>query len=335
MGNVNSSFLISLSIIALGFIAKISGIVKERDGDGIAKIILNFTPPAVVITAFSSMTIDYSYLLLVGICVVYGILMTVLALFIFRKRERKERGMLSMLVPSFNIGLFAYPLVEMIWGNAGLKYFGMFDMGNAFIVFGTNYILASTFSKGEPDINIKRIFFMMFRSVPFLAYIITLLTIVTHIALPAFFLDITKIVSRANMPLSLLLLGIYLSFNFDGASWKKMFHVIALRYGIGLCTGICLYILLPFDTMFRITVLLGFSLPISLAVIPYSVEFGYDTKFVGTVNNISILLSYIVVWIAIVVAGERKCFVEITIYHYGKEVHVCSVLKYLRLVLAL
>ena len=40
-----------------------------------------------------------------------------------------------MIVPGFNIGLFAYPLVEGIWGQEGIKYFGMFDMGNAFIVF--------------------------------------------------------------------------------------------------------------------------------------------------------------------------------------------------------
>lgn len=304
MTDVNNSFFTALTIIVLGFIAKKSGLVSERDGNGIAKIIFNFTLPAVVINVFSSITIDFSHILLVVISIVYGLAMTALALFVFRNKKRKERGMLSMLVPSFNIGLFAYPLVEMIWGNNGLKYFGMFDMGNAFIVFGTNYILASSYSKSKSEFNVKHVVGLMLRSIPFLSYIITLLLIIMHLSLPAFFLQITNTISKANMPLSLLLLGIYLSFDFDGASLKKMIQVIVLRYGIGLCVGILLYIVLPFGPMFRITLLLGFCLPISLAVIPYSVEFGYDTRFVGTVNNVSILLSYCIVWGAVLLVGK-------------------------------
>ena len=42
--------------------------------------------------------------------------------------------------------------------------------------------------------------------------------------------------------------------------------------------------------------LIGFILPISFTVIPYSVEFGYDTKFVGTVNNLTIVISFLLMW---------------------------------------
>jgi predicted permease len=299
MNTVNSSFLISLSIIACGFFAKKIGIVKEHDGDSIARIVFNFTLPAVVITAFSTIVIDFSLIMLMIISVLYGLGMTALALTMFRKRNRKEKGMLSMLLPSFNIGLFAYPLVEMIWGTEGLTHFGMFDMGNAFIVFGTNYVVASIYSDDNARVDYRKCVLRAFRSVPFMAYIVTLTFVILHIPFPPFFLGVTGVIAKANMPLSLLLLGIYLSFNFDTATWKKMAQVITVRYGVGLCVGICLYLFLPVNEMLKITVLLAFSLPISLAVVPYSVEFRYDSKFVGTINNVSIVLSYCIMWIAI------------------------------------
>ena len=56
-------------------------------------------------------------------------------------------------MPGFNIRLFAYPLVEAIWGLEGLKYFGMFDMGNSIIVFGVCYIFTSVYSAEGVGIN--------------------------------------------------------------------------------------------------------------------------------------------------------------------------------------
>ncbi|MBN2544146.1 MAG: AEC family transporter [Spirochaetes bacterium] len=299
MTNINLSFLISLIIIALGFTAKKTGIVKETDGEGISRIVFNFTLPAVVISTFGNIKIDYSILFLPLICVLYGLLMTFLALFVFRKMQKKEKGTLVMLSAAFNIGLFAYPLVEMIWGQEGLKHFGMFDMGNAFIVFGSNFIIASIFAQGEAKIDFKKLVLKVLSSIPFLAYIMSLTLAILQVPIPAFFLDITKVIAKANMPLCLLLLGIYLSFDFDKSTLKKMISVILMRYSIGIITGIIMFFFMPFDPLFKITLLLGFSLPVSLAVLPYSVEFGYDSKFIGTVSNATIIISFILMWTAV------------------------------------
>ena len=72
--------------------------------------------------------------------------------------------------------------------------------------------------------------------------------------------------------------------------------VLALRYAIGLIIGIALFFILPLNDMFRYTVLLGLILPIPLSVLPYAVEFDYDRKFVGTVSNITILISFALLW---------------------------------------
>jgi len=132
---------VSLVIIALGYLAKRFYVVKESDGDGLSRIVLNFTLPATVITVFSTIQIDKSLFLMPFMNIMYCILLASVAFIIFRKQPREEKGMLTMQFASFNIGLFAYPLIEATWGSNGLKYFGMFDMGNSLMTFGAAYVI--------------------------------------------------------------------------------------------------------------------------------------------------------------------------------------------------
>jgi predicted permease len=60
MGNINWQFLLSMLIIALGYVTKRIGLVTEKDGEGIAKVIFNFSLPALVINTFSTMKVETS-----------------------------------------------------------------------------------------------------------------------------------------------------------------------------------------------------------------------------------------------------------------------------------
>jgi predicted permease len=213
--------------------------------------------------------------------------------------DKKKKGMYIMLLSGYNIGLFAYPLIEMIWGANGLKYFGMFDIGNAFIVFGSNYIIASIYANNNSNVNVKRVFKKMFKSVPFIAYILALIISLLPITLPNIFIVLTENISRANMPLSLLLLGFLLSFNFKKDELFKIFQLLSIRYLLGIIIGVSLYIFMPFDELFKSVLLIGTLLPVSMAVIPYSIEFNYDKKFIGTVNTATIIISFIFIWLSV------------------------------------
>lgn len=296
MENINSQFILSLSIIALGYLFKRFNVIKEKDGESMARIIFNITLPSLIINTFNSMKLDFSLIYLTLGSFIFGILMSLVGVFVLKKEARTLRGTLAMLIPGFNIGLFAYPLVESIWGNNGLKYFGMFDMGNALIMFGVCYVIANYFSPNEANINFKSIIKKLFTSIPLMTYIITLIINLCGLHYPSTLIDISKIISKANMPLSLILLGVYLNFSFDKSYWKNIIKVLSLRYIIGLAVGVSLFLLLPFDSLFRYTLLIGFILPIGSAVIPYAIQFNYDEKLVGTLCNITIVVSFIMIW---------------------------------------
>jgi predicted permease len=65
---------------------------------------------------------------------------------------------------------------------------------------------------------------------------------------------------------------------------------------LALLTGIGLFYFLPFDKLYRTIVLIGLVLPVGLTVIPFSDEFGYNTRFAGAIANYSILISFVLMW---------------------------------------
>lgn len=297
MDNFNEQFLFSISIIALGYILKRFDIIREREGEGMTRIVLNVTLPCLIIVSFSDMVIQPSLLFLSLVAVIYGVFIALVGLFVFRGNQRQTKGMMTMVLPGFNIGLFAFPLVEGIWGTEGLKYFGMFDVGNSLVVFGVSYIIATYFAAGDVKPDYRQVGKKISKSIPLLTYVGVMMLTLFNLRLPEYVLDVSGIISQANMPLSLLVLGIYLNFQFDKSNLKLVGKYLAYRYGIGLAVGLGFFWLLPMGEMVRYTLLVGLLLPITTTTLAYSVEFGYNTRLIGTLSNMTMIISFILLWI--------------------------------------
>lgn len=296
MDGFNQQFIFSILIIGLGYLVKQTNILKAQDGEGLSRIIFNITLPSLIIVTFHDIRIDTSLFILVIVAIIAGFILAFIGILVFRKEQNNTKGMLIMMIPGYNVGLFAYPLVEGIWGAEGIKYFGMFDVGNAFIVFGLSYLLGSYYTSDEVKVTTKEIIVKLVTSIPLMTYIIVFLLNIIHIPLPNLLIETTSIISSANMPLSLLLLGMYLNFTFHKEYLSIVSKFLLVRFGIGLIIGIALFMWLPFEEMIRSTLLIGLILPIPVSALPYAVEFGYDKRFVGTVTNITILLGFVLIW---------------------------------------
>ena len=296
MSNFNDQFIFSIIIISLGYLLKRCNIIKESDGEAISRIVFNLTLPCLIMISFHNIKIDFSLIFMMINGFIYGVFLAFLGFLAFKKEKRKVKGMMMMIVPGFNIGLFAYPLVEGIWGQEGIKYFGMFDMGNAFIVFGLTYLIGSFYSSDQNTFEYKQVFVKMSRSIPLLTYLFTCAISILGLQLPTVVLDVAGVISKANMPLSLVLLGIFLNFSIDKGYFKKILKYLTLRYVVGLSIGLFVFFFSPFDNMFRYTILIALILPMSFSAIVYAVQFNYDKKLIGTVSNLTILISFVLLW---------------------------------------
>ena len=213
-----------------------------------------------------------------------------------------------MTMIGFNVGNFFFPLVEGIWGQSGMQYIALFDAGNAFTIFIVCYFLSTIYSPKNQEnavkINVKYILKRIIRSAPILSYILALFINFSGIVIPSFFSELLDILARANSALAFLLLGVFLHFKFGKTEWISIIKVLVLRYGLGLLVGLTLFFLLPpsiFNHLFRIIICLALILPVGLAVIPFSVENGYNQKLVTMVVNLTIVVSFALIWVLILI----------------------------------
>lgn len=282
--------LYTVVLIAVGFLLKKCRLLREDDGEVISRIIFNLTLPALIIVSLNSVVIEPSIAMMPVLVILYGIISVLIAFLIFRKEERDIKGTFLMLASGYNVGLFAFPIVESIWGAEGLLYFGMFDVGNSFVLFGIAYAAGGIYSNSGMSMNAGDFVRKVGKSVPLVTYVAMIILHFAQIQLPQPFIELASIVSRANMPLSLILLGLYVSFSFHKKDAKLISKFLLFRYSLGLVAGLGCYLFLPFNEMFRIALLIGFLLPIGLSVIPFAYEFKYKTvPLIGSIINISML----------------------------------------------
>lgn len=287
-------------LIVLGYVLKKLKFFKATDGSVLATLVLNVTLPSLVIVNLNGSNLDLSLGWLPVIMLTYGIIAKVLVIWIFsRKYNNQVRGTVGMMAASVNIGLFAYPLVEQIWPKTGLIYFGMLDIGAAIIMFGITYFVGNYYSNGSNQFDFKSMGLKLITTVPLMTYIIMFILNVLNIKLPEKSIDFFEILSHANMPLSMILLGIFLNFKIEKAYLPIVVKYLIFHYGFGLIMGLIMYFLLPFeDDMIKTTLLVGWLLPIGVTVLTYGISFKYKTlPIIGMVSNLSIVISIVILYV--------------------------------------
>jgi hypothetical protein len=252
-----------------------------------------------VIVNLNKADLDVSLSILPIMMIAYGIIAKIIVVWFFLKYDNHVRGATGMMMASLNIGLFAYPLVEAIWPESGMIYFGMADIGGAIIMFGVTYFVGSYFSSGGDSFDFKYLGKNLLRSVPLMTYIIMFILNMANIHFPKPVIDFFTVLSGANMPLSMILLGLMLNFSIDRRFLPIALKYIGIHYGLGIIAGLLVHFFLPVsDNMVKTTLQVAWLLPVGVAIIPYSIQFKYKTlPLVGMVTNLTIVISIVILYI--------------------------------------
>jgi len=297
--HVTEQFVMIILLIALGYFLKRINYLKATDSQVLSTLLLNVTLPSLVIVNLNSADLNMSFSILPIMMIVYGVIAKIIVVWFFRKYDNHMRGSVGMMTGSMNIGLFAYPLVNAIWPEKGMVYFGMADIGGAVIMFGVTYFVGSYFSEGADQFNFKFLGKKLIQSVPLVTYIVMFILNMSniHIWKPA--IDFFSILSKANMPLSMILLGVMLSFSIDREYLPVTIKYLCLHYGLAIVAGTLVHFFLPVsDQMIKTTLLITWLLPVGVAIIPYSIQFKYKTlPFIGMVTNLTIVISIVILYI--------------------------------------
>lgn len=299
MGQVNLAFLSTLAFISLGFLLKKGGIIKENEGSVLSRLLMHTTFPALMVVSTISINLNPSLFLIPLFAIMVSAVMLLIANFVFRKELKSIRGVLTMSSGGWNVGLFGFPLIESIWGTKALLFAVMYDIGNTFLAFGVLYPIGSHFSETPSKSKLSMLKKVLLLP-PVLGMLIGLTLNMTQIPIPGFIEEILTTLAKANKPFVLLLLGIYLSFALDKKQLKGILKVLSIRYGIGLLTILVLYFLLP-KTLMTSVIMALVILPVGMSVLLFSDELGFDTKIAGTLANLSLLVSFGLLWLVITI----------------------------------
>lgn len=304
MSQTNQVFIITLAIIVLGFLLKHFHFITEKEGKTMSKFLMHTTFPALMIISTARVRLEPTLFLIPLFAIILGSFMLIIALFWFSNYENALRGVLTMGVGGFNTGLFGFPIIEGLFGKEALVFAIMFDIGNTIIVFGAIYTIGSYFSPNKKaQTGLKPILKKVLSLPPVLGLLLGLIINISTIQLPAICFDFLEILAKANKPLVLLLMGIYLSFELNKKLMVAISKVLVIRYSIGLLVVMAIYLLFDGNPMMRNVLMICTLLPVGLTILPFSDELGYDSRISGTLLNISLLVSFGLMWALVFVLG--------------------------------
>lgn len=279
-----------IAIIFLGYFLKLIGFFKQEDFMLLSKITIRITLPCAIITSFAGKTIDPALLSLAFLAIGCGLIYVLMGYLINRKSGREQQAFEMLNLPGYNIGTFVIPFAQSFLGSMGVVAVSLFDTGNAVICLGGAYSLAAMVKDGN-GFSLKRIFRALIRSVPFMTYMIMLLTNLLRLPIPSVILSVAGIGSNANAFMAMLMIGV--GFKLELSDKKQVgtvIRILSIRYGLAAVFALIFYYLLPFELEVRQALVILAVSPIGSAVPGFTQELKGDVGLSSALNSISLVI---------------------------------------------
>ena len=295
--DANARLALAVSTIGFGYFMKRVGLADIDVGKALLKILFNATLPSVLLMTFASLTFDATSVA-VSLCAMAQAAVLFAAHLAFRGtgRNAKDTALLAGSCVGVNLGTFAYPLVEAVWGPQGLTRLVLFDSVNQWsLLIIAPLIYASTiagpaFSPKQALNNVKK----QLLSPCLLAMFAAVALRVVGLTLPAPVVAFTSSLAVANKPVALLALGVLFEPALRSEQIRDVASLLALRYGACLLLGAGL--VAAFSSLLGPAVL-GVVLaalisPVPLLTVTYAVDYGCDVGLGAAAVNAAMVCSF-------------------------------------------
>jgi malate permease and related proteins len=283
-----------ISLVVVGFLLKIIGVIRPEDGSLLSRLILKVTLPAVIFLSVSRADVDpLSLALLALFSFLVALILRVLSgrIAAWLKLEPAIAGVIILGSMVMNVGTFIFPVIQTVFGQEGVSRLAAFDVGNSFMASGYGFYIASCFGNKSPcgyGSSLKKV-----ATLPILwALVLGLIVNLTGLTLPNFIIKMLMPISSANTPLAMIALGVFVNFKFP--NWKLIGLTVFLRMGMGFLLGQGIVLLFNLQGLDRTIVTLGSAAPIGMVPMVYAVSEGLDTEFAAACISLSIIIGVII-----------------------------------------
>ncbi|ACK43022.1 MULTISPECIES: AEC family transporter [Dictyoglomus] len=287
------SILINVLVIIIGHIAKKIKLFPEDTGTVLSRLVIYITLPATVLKVFISSALKLDLFIVPLISFFFGLLIFLIGFLLLNNLELEDRLKWTLLIGicGYNVGLFSYPFIKSLYGDEGLLYMAMFDIGNSFIVFGLSYALSLVSEDGWSFNKTTHLLERVFSFFPLQVYIISILLSLLKVNFPEIFISLISQLSIPNSTLALFTLGYFLDFRLNKAEIRALIYGTLIRFIPGIIFSLVLRSI--WHSLMVKIISIGVLLPAPLVVVIYSNEKGLNSKFASFYVSLTILLGII------------------------------------------
>lgn len=297
--------LASILIILVGYTLKRLGLFGKNDYSIAAKICLNVTLPAAIITGFSTYERDLSLFLIVVLGALANAVMLIIAWLATIRVQKRERLFHIFAMPGLQIGTFTLPFIGNILGPFGILVTCMFDSGNALFASGGTYAIVSSspqFSGGE-KLTMPALFKRICSNTPFDVYVLSMLWVFFGLPIPKEVLTFIAPAAAANPFLAMFMIGLMIEPRLSHAELAATAKTLIARYALSVVMALFFYFCTPFPLIARQALaLIAFS-PISALAPIFTDRCGGDGALSSFAETISIMISLAAMTICMVLLG--------------------------------
>ena len=279
--------------VLLGYVMKRIGILSKEDGVSVARVVLNITLPCAILVSFRSFVFEWSYMSIPIISFAANWLMLGAGYLISRRSGREGRIFYMLEMPAYNIGNFTLPFVSGLLGATGVVATCLFDMGNSPMCLGLNFIVTAIVIGSDPGRSIVRSVLSVFTKPSFAVYTIMLILSAASIQLPSVIFDFAGMVSPANGPMAMIMIGLMLEFSSDRTKLREVVTVNAARLALAALIAFLFFSFAPFPYEVRKAVAITAFAPISSASPAFVADLKGDVELVGFASTVSIVIALI------------------------------------------
>lgn len=285
-----------LFVIILGYVLKRVGIFQAKDKDFLATLVMKVTLPMALAANFRTLELNMTYL----IAFIFGLLCNVLVVFavllIFRKETPNHKAFLIINGAGYNIGLCAIPFLQSFFDADALAIVCLFDAGNALMVFGAIYAVATMITQEGKGFSVKDGASILIHSVPFMTYMTMIVLTLLHLRLPSAIFDTMDLVAAANPFLAMFLIGIMFEPKITKDILGDMGKVVVIRF-VAAVVFIFIVFQLPLNIMFKQVMSLVLVSPI-LSVAPiFTKECGGNDGAAAVLNSMLLPVAMVIMTI--------------------------------------
>lgn len=281
-----------VAAIFLGYILRRIGMFRKEDFKVLSNVVLKITLPAAIVVSFANTKLTPSMLTMILLGFGIGAIYMLVGYLANLKKTPGEKGFAIINLSGSNVGCFATPFIQSFLGPAAMVATSLFDSGNAIVVLGGSYGVASTVKAGG-GLSFKRLFKSLLTSVPFLFYLALIALKILSIPIPSQVVDFVQPVANSNAFMAMLMIGVGFEISADKTQLKKIAKVVVLRYGIGAVFAVVAYFSLPFAQDIRNALVLLALSPVGSSAPIFTQMLGEDEGLASAINSICILISVV------------------------------------------